>query len=206
MTPPMQRIERQVEGCQYNIEVLSESVECIPKARFNSIPISSLPPHAKWVQDGFAAPPPIGTRVRVKINQLGTGTVQGYFIEHGWVGVHVLPDVRPPWHLEANPGKNYYLVFGGEIEPEVRSEVPSGPVCAVTKDHPNQRPGVWWALVKITAKPEATAQEVRDAVCDGLSFEPIARDGVLEDVEFSVSKQFGLHPDEGTDENTVYWP
>lgn len=114
--PPMQRITRTPQGCQYNIEVLSESVECIEMPKTGE-DFKNLPARAKWGKCAFASPPPIGTRVRVKINQLGTGTVQGYFIEHGWVGVHVLPDARPEWHLKQNPTQEYYLAFSAEIGP-----------------------------------------------------------------------------------------
>lgn len=115
---PMQRITRTPDGCQYNIEVLSESILCIdppsPETDWDD-----LPKTAKWGKTAaFPTPPPIGTRVLVKFNKLGTGTVQGYFIEHGWVGVHVLPDQRPEWHMKQNgPAANYYLVFGIEIAP-----------------------------------------------------------------------------------------
>lgn len=115
----MQTITRTPPDCQYNLTVLPQ-VESIdpptPETDWDN-----LPKHNKWGKTAaFPTPPPIGTRVRVKINQLGTGTVQGYFIEHGWVGVHVLPDNRPEWHVKQNPGKNYYLVFGIEIEPELK--------------------------------------------------------------------------------------
>lgn len=113
----MQTISRSPDGCQYNIEVLSEGVLCIdpPSAPGDW---DKLPKSAKWSKGAFASPPEIGTRVRAKINELGTGTVQGYFIEHGWVGVHVLPDCRPAWHVRQNGEKNYYLLFGIEVEPE----------------------------------------------------------------------------------------
>jgi len=115
----MQRITRTPEGCQYNIEVLSITVECIEPPNPQT-DWSALPKHAKWAKTvDFPTPPPVGTRVRVKVSELGTGTVQGYFIEHGWVGVHILPDARPAWHIAQNgPDKNYYLVFGNEIARE----------------------------------------------------------------------------------------
>jgi hypothetical protein len=74
-------------------------------------------PEPKWGPQNFESPPPIGTRVKVNFNRLGTGVVEGYFVEHGYLGVHVLPDARPEWHIEQNPGKNYYLVFGIEVTP-----------------------------------------------------------------------------------------
>lgn len=72
---------------------------------------------------------------------------------------------------------------------------------------PKQRPGKWFAIVEINATPNSTAQEVRDSICDVVEVNLI--DGVdhcLEGVSIRVSRQFGLYPDEGSDENTVYWP
>ena len=70
-----------------------------------------------------------------------------------------------------------------------------------------QRPGKWWALVEINADPTATAQEVRDSMCDALvvDFEE-GESHCLEGVSIRVDRRFGLYPDEGNDENTVYWP
>ena len=66
---------------------------------------------------GNALPPPtIGTRVNVIMNGFGPGVVESYFIEHGFLGVRVRPDVRPEWHIKQNgPDRNYCLVFGTEI-------------------------------------------------------------------------------------------
>lgn len=65
---------------------------------------------------GFTEPPPLGTKVRVTFNELGTGTVVGYFVEAGFLGVEVDPDHRPDWHVKQNPGRCNYHVFGAEIE------------------------------------------------------------------------------------------
>jgi len=122
--PPMQRIACGSPSCRYNIEVLSE--------RFVSIDSSAdwdnLPPELKWSKTAaFPEPPAVGTRVHVRFNRLGVGTVQGYFVEHGWLGVHVLPDARPQWHIDQNGlEKNYYLVFGNEIAPVVAATLPEG--------------------------------------------------------------------------------
>jgi len=37
----------------------------------------------KW--GGKVEPPAIGTKVLITMNQLGRGTVRGYFVEHGWL-------------------------------------------------------------------------------------------------------------------------
>ena len=75
------------------------------------------PPVGEW--SGLLPIPPISTIVQVTFNGLGKGIVQGYFIEHGFVGLHLLadPGTRPAWHKEQNPDKNFYLVFGNEIRP-----------------------------------------------------------------------------------------
>ena len=58
----------------------------------------------------------IGTKVRVNFNSLGTGVIDGYFIEDGWLGAKVTLDNRPEWHVKQNPDRNYALVFGAEVE------------------------------------------------------------------------------------------
>jgi hypothetical protein len=83
----------------------------------------------------------------------------------------------------------------------------SDPHPMMTKDHPHQRPGKWFAVVEINANPYATAQEVRDSICDAL--EVNLAEGVdhcLEGVSVNVDRRWGLHPDEGSDEYTIYWP
>jgi hypothetical protein len=71
---------------------------------------------------GFEAPPAVGARVDVRINGFGPATVLGYFVEHGFLGVKVKPDVRPPWHVRQNPSRDVALVFGAEIAPEPAGE------------------------------------------------------------------------------------
>jgi hypothetical protein len=70
-----------------------------------------------WSVRSLPTPPAIGTKVKVTMNGLGTGTVTGYFVEHGWLGVHVKADNRPEWHKNAHPDVDEYLVFGVEIHP-----------------------------------------------------------------------------------------
>jgi len=77
----------------------------------------------------------------------------------------------------------------------------------IVKDHPRQRPGKWFALVEINADPTATAQEVRDAICDNLMIDLYeGEEHPLQSAAVLVDRRFGLHPDEGSDEHTVYWP
>lgn len=68
---------------------------------------------ALWA--GAKTPPYKGQRVDVLVNDLGTGIVDSYFIERGWLGVKVLLDNPPQWHRRQNPDRNYCLVFGTEI-------------------------------------------------------------------------------------------
>ena len=61
--------------------------------------------------------PALGDRVHVMFNNLGTGTVTGFFTEGGFLGVVVLPDAgqRPAWHQKQNPDRPHYTVFGSEV-------------------------------------------------------------------------------------------
>lgn len=68
--------------------------------------------------------PKIGDKVRVTFNQLGTGKIISFFSDGGdlsknkspYIGVEVLADNRPKWHVKQNPGQLSYHVFGAEIE------------------------------------------------------------------------------------------
>lgn len=76
---------------------------------------------AKW--SGNIAIPNIGDRVVVRINNLGVGTVQAYFIEQGWLGVYVRLDNPPSWWVkqveQSNKGfgrlPGCTMVFGAEV-------------------------------------------------------------------------------------------
>lgn len=70
----------------------------------------------KWGGNINPAPPEIGTRVRVSMNNLGTGTVRGYFVEANWLGLLVKLDNPPAWWREQNKGDPGRLahIFGPE--------------------------------------------------------------------------------------------
>jgi hypothetical protein len=70
------------------------------------------------LSSGFAEPPAIGSRVDILINGFGPGVVLSYFVEAGFLGVAVRPDVRPAWHVRQSPERNVALVFGAEVRPE----------------------------------------------------------------------------------------
>lgn len=68
--------------------------------------------------NGFDAPPAIGERVEVTMNGFGPGTVVGYFVESGFIGIEVKVDNRPDWHRKQDPTNKHPhpLVFGSEIQ------------------------------------------------------------------------------------------
>jgi hypothetical protein len=73
----------------------------------------------KWSGDN--PPPAIGAKIKTYLNQMGTGTVLGYFAEHGWLGVLVQLDKNPKWRRDQNGGKNPpACLFGIDLQP--RSE------------------------------------------------------------------------------------
>jgi hypothetical protein len=80
------------------------------------VPATAL--NGVWRSAAFPSLPALGTPVLVKINNIGPGTVAGYFFEHGYVGVIVQLENAPAWHQKQNEGKwhsGYALVFGSEI-------------------------------------------------------------------------------------------
>lgn len=74
---------------------------------------------AKW--SGKGEPPARGDVVEVSINGIGKSTVIGYFVEHGFLGVEVRPIAPPAWYVEQNGKGASCLVFGAELNEEVKS-------------------------------------------------------------------------------------
>jgi len=72
------------------------------------------PKYGIWT--GKTELPKIGTKVKVLINRLGTGTVKGYFIEHAYLGVEVALDNQPEWHKKQNGVGTLALIFGVETK------------------------------------------------------------------------------------------
>lgn len=76
---------------------------------------------AGWLWSGeglLSTVPPVGARVNVHCNGMGPGTVEGYFVEYGWLGLRVKLDAPPEWHRKQNAGEKwagYALVFGVEV-------------------------------------------------------------------------------------------
>ena len=84
------------------------------------IPPKSIRGGWKWSGDKatppMPEPPAIGARVFANVNDLGPGTVTGYFIEAGYLGLYVKldPATRPAWHKKQNPDRDYCMIFGIE--------------------------------------------------------------------------------------------
>ena len=76
----------------------------------------------KWSGKSLTLPK-VGDRIKVTMNGIGHGTVLGYFIEYGWLGLHVKPEVQPDWLVKQERERkrkatfypNQVLVFGTEV-------------------------------------------------------------------------------------------
>jgi hypothetical protein len=49
--------------------------------------------------------PAVGSEVNVKINGIGQSVVLKYFVEHGFIGLLVLPKNPPTWYRKQNASK-----------------------------------------------------------------------------------------------------
>jgi len=68
-----------------------------------------------WSGDG--EPPALGERVNINFNGLGDGEVEGYFGEHGFLGVLVKLDRPPAWYTRQNGADAPAYAFGAECAP-----------------------------------------------------------------------------------------
>jgi hypothetical protein len=67
-------------------------------------------------KDGFQ-PPPVGSKVMVRMNGLGEAEVKGYFSEEGYLGLLVVMDNAPDWYVKQNgDAKKVGHVFGPEVK------------------------------------------------------------------------------------------
>jgi hypothetical protein len=67
-------------------------------------------------KDGFQ-PPPVGSKVMVRINSLGVAEVKGYFSQEGYLGLLVVLDNAPEWYVKQNgDAKKVGHVFGPEVK------------------------------------------------------------------------------------------
>lgn len=75
-------------------------------------------PHRIALWSGKNPPPKVGERVVIGMNSIGPGTVTGYAVMDGYLGVLVQVDeaTRPDWHKRQNPGNPPALAFGIELK------------------------------------------------------------------------------------------
>ena len=72
--------------------------------------------HPIWSGKGGALSiPKIGDTVDVGVNSIGKSVVSSYFIEHGYLGVKVIPIAPPEWYIKQNGAKAECHIFGAEI-------------------------------------------------------------------------------------------
>ena len=109
--------ERTAKGCFYGLEELPEWVQQPPWV--DNKPLARDPQDrvngpAWW--SNAKPPPPPGTRVHVNFNGFGDGTVVAYFREDGYLGVEVMVDKRPDWHVKRGDDKHPHpMCFGVEL-------------------------------------------------------------------------------------------
>lgn len=75
-------------------------------------------PYRQALWTGKGEPPVVGARVNIRVNSIGMGTVTGYCVEGGYLGLMVLADdsTRPEWHKRQNPKNEPYQAFGAELK------------------------------------------------------------------------------------------
>jgi hypothetical protein len=115
--------ENMPENCYYDLTtiplpVVPPTYDTSDGPRKGHITNIQIGTHVLWSGKN-PAPPPIGTPVEINFNGLGTGTVDSYFIEHGFLGVKVRLDNPPAWHVKQNKNRTAHqgcaLVFGIEL-------------------------------------------------------------------------------------------
>lgn len=79
--------------------------------------VGSEKPYRGALWTGVGEPPAVGEKVYIRINQLGFGTVTGYAVAEGYLGVLVQVDeaTRPAWSKKSNPENLPGLTFGTEL-------------------------------------------------------------------------------------------
>ena len=71
---------------------------------------------------GEAPVPQIGEHVKTYINGMGAGTVVGYFVEHGYLGVTIELDNPPKWFLAQSTTGAIGHFFGIDLTPATKSK------------------------------------------------------------------------------------
>jgi len=76
-------------------------------------------PTARPLWSNGQPPPPLEAEVIVRVNDIGSAIVVGYFVEYGYLGLHVMPKNPPAWYRKQNglPGGAWKdcHVFGAEV-------------------------------------------------------------------------------------------
>jgi hypothetical protein len=61
--------------------------------------------------------PEVGERATITFNELGAGTVLGYEVTDGYLGVWIKLDKSPPWRVAQGYGDDApALVYGAELQ------------------------------------------------------------------------------------------
>lgn len=100
------------ESCRYGLTDLPEGI--VLRTDENKSDLSVI----KW--SGSYPIPQIGDRVTINFNELGSGVIKSYFVEHGYCGVTVRLDKEPAWKIKQHKGTKYAgiaMVFGIELKP-----------------------------------------------------------------------------------------
>lgn len=74
-------------------------------------------PHRMALWTGAGDPPALHSKVQIRVNGVGPGTVTGYAVCDGYLGVMVRADdaTRPDWHKGQNPRNDPGILFGLEL-------------------------------------------------------------------------------------------
>ena len=99
------------DTCKYELTELPEGIvlRTADNCKDNSL--------LKW--SGELPIPAIGERVTTLVNNMGSGVVESYFIEHGYLGVLMVLDSPPEWHIKQCKGTRHEGiagVFGSELK------------------------------------------------------------------------------------------
>jgi hypothetical protein len=91
-------------------------LDMIPRyAQYDEEASKGVAPDGKLWWSHESPPPAIGSRIRVRINNLGPATVTGYFRQDGFLGVLCRLEDPPEWHRKQNNNDPTGHVFGAEI-------------------------------------------------------------------------------------------
>lgn len=116
--PPAMPVKSTDNGNHYGLPALPVKDDGSPGFIHTKVEADRKSPAVKWSNKN-PVPPAVGDTVTVTMNGIGKGKVLGYFIEHGWLGLHVWPSKPPDWFRKQNKGVKFYpgqaLVFGAEV-------------------------------------------------------------------------------------------